>query len=432
MEYGNGPRNHESPPQGPQPKEKLSPEAQAAKAERKAGSAVNRVDVITGRGELNRNLTPEEQAAKKKRIEEYAAADRYRKAQESNKKSFDGHISNTFRKAESIRVGYQKKIVVEYAVSAFKEWNKENYIGANKIVATAATIADAFLGTLPLGLNPFDEHLRTVSMNGLRSAPGNPKELGDYAMAAAIVDHVAGKETEANDELSFANFMFEIGLSANPYTSIPKDACEFATGKSISGKEIGDLGRFFALVGIGLSIGLPGAKSAVGAAKAGYKVAVKAGIARRIAQVFEVEIENIVMHSADELNAINRILKPNVKDYYRAVSSAFDFTAPVTIEGKYVRVLTQRGSLKPAGNWIVEAASIEGKTPRQIEILLSLPSESGPITHVVDVTINAGDRLRTSLPAKVMQGVDSSLTLRQWEFLSKIKNSQFTNLRELN
>jgi hypothetical protein len=346
VEYSHGSREPDQPAPGPNPKENSTPRDKAERDTQKAEAAVGRTDSTVGRGELKANETPAARAEREKRKEEYAAAARYKRNQEDNKKSFNGNISSAFKKAATIQVEHQKKLVLEYAVSAFNEWNKENYIEANKIARTAATITDAYLGTLPLGhgvrADSFEEQLRNVSVKGLNSAPGKPKELGDYVMAASIVDHVTGNEKDAEAELGAASSLYDIGLSVYPFTSVPKDLYEFISGKGlVSGRDLSDWERTFCLVGV-LTVGaLEEARAGYKLTKLGVKLFGKTQLLRRLSVPFEMAIEKIVIRSASEVNTLTKLANPKyTEDSWKLGTKAVDLVAPATTKpGTFVRVL---------------------------------------------------------------------------------------------
>jgi hypothetical protein len=200
---------------------------------------------------------------------------------------------------------------------------------------------------------------------------------------------------------------------------------EFTTGLSVTdGKELGDLGRLMILVSIGLTLEAPYAKAGLNVARSGYKIAIKSGLARRLALPFETAIEKMVLKSPEEVNAVLRS-QGYTSDAYRLGTKIVEFIAPVEVEiGKFVRVFNPSEKSQQAGRWFVEKLAIEGMSPKQIAVFLGL--EAIP-THITDVTIKAGQGIRSGVPAKVMIGQDAVLMGRQWEFVERVSKDWFSN-----
>jgi hypothetical protein len=301
--------------------------------------------------------------------------------------------------------------------------------GAPSLVAPPGTQAAVSINGLQAPHYDYQSHYNAVVEKGKTAKTGKPKRLGDIAVDESLREHVAGHDNEAKDELNFASVMYDLALSSNPYTGLPKDMYEFTTGLSVAdGKELGDLGRLMVLVSIGLTLEAPYIKAGLNVARSGYKIAIKSGLARRLALPFETAIEKMVLKSPEEVNAVLRS-QGYTSDAYRLGTKIVEFIAPVEVEiGKFVRVFNPSEDILQAGRWFVEKAAIEGMSPKQIAEFLSLPSIP---THIADVSIKAGHLLRSGVPARTMHGKEAVLMGRQWEFVERAPKDWFSNPRVL-
>jgi hypothetical protein len=125
-------------------------------------------------------------------------------------------------------------------------------------------------------------------------------------------------------------------------------------------------------------------------------------------QVIFKALDKVVVRTAEEVNAELKATRGYKDDAYKVGTRAYEFISPVALEGRFVRVYDVGGDSQRAGRWLMETEAIAGLSPKEIAQKFSLPSVP---THVVDVHIPAGIRIRKGVPARVMEGKDARFSL---------------------
>jgi hypothetical protein len=128
------------------------------------------------------------------------------------------------------------------------------------------------------------------------------------------------------------------------------------------------------------------------------------------------------------VNAELVIKKGYSNDAYKVGTRVYEFTTSVALEDNLVRVYSPTASIKQAGSWVMEKASLEGLSAEAIAKKFSLPSVP---THITDVKIPSGVRLRKGVPAHVMLGKGDASVAKQIEIVDPLQPSWFTNAMPL-
>ena len=95
-------------------------------------------------------------------------------------------------------------------------------------------------------------------------------------------------------------------------------------------------------------------------------------------------------------------------------------------EQKYVRVFAENTESKEVGRWMMKAEDIAGLSPKQIKNKFSL--EHIP-THITDVTVPPGIKMRTGISGKVPVWGDGGG--QQFQILEEISDVWYSNARRL-
>lgn len=245
--------------------------------------------------------------------------------------------------------------------------------------------------------------------------------IGLRAVKSADHAYASGDKEVASAYKEVALVMTDIALGFVPVVGVGRDLYEAVTGQHLlTGRALTDSERFVAALGV-VTLG------SVGMVKAGLQVVKNEARLGRAGQVIIKSLDNVVVRSAEAVNAEMRATR-YTEDTYRAGTKAFEFTVPVRIEGEYVRVFHSSGSSRMESHWFLEKKAIEGLSPDQIARKFALKVTPD---FVVDVVVNEGVRLRKGVPAKVMLGVDSKDFPRQFEVIDEVGRVEFKNPRPL-
>ena len=101
---------------------------------------------------------------------------------------------------------------------------------------------------------------------------------------------------------------------------------------------------------------------------------------------------------------------------YKPGTRVTEFTN--TADDVYVRV---HGEDNMARSWMMKREAIEGLTPQQIQSKYALPEVP---THMSDVYVPAGTRIRTGIVNPVFDGVGNAI---QYQLLDRLPTSAFRN-----
>lgn len=246
------------------------------------------------------------------------------------------------------------------------------------------------------------------------------KAIGLAATSDASEALKNGDLHEANAMVQVAEVMADVVVSSLPFVGVAKDLIELVSGTSIiTGKPLSEGDRWMAALGV-LSAG------SFGMFKAGIKLVDKVKDATPVTKTLIKELHNVVVKTADEVNEMLRASRGYTENAYMPGSRVYEFTTPSEMVGTHVRVFQKGQRLE--GKWIMEKNAVNGLSPEGIAKKFSLPRVP---THIVDVTIPKGVRMRKGVSARVMEGVGEKWYSKQYELVDDVPREWFSSPREL-